>query len=406
MYQMLMLYAFITDMKRVILIAATLIALLGVGIVLYFAMTKTPGVEVAPGGVLPFGGQSPPIEDVPVVGDTPSLPVTISPRLVKISDGPVVPGEAVTNQRGATASSSADVRVHYIERGSGNVFSYSLASKIVTRTSNQTIPGVQSATWFPNASAALVRYLSGTDFSTLNTYLVSATSTGGTFLPQNLAGVAVSSTTILTLASGTNGSTVSLLRADGSGATTLFSTPLSSVRASFAGRNQYVLFTKPSATIPGYAFLVNGTQFTTLAGPLDGLVALPSPLGKWVLVSYTNDGALQMQLVNTSTHEVLDLPVSTIADKCVWTADESSIYCGVPLTPPNAPYPDSWYQGVVQFTDRIWKIQVGGRYAQLVLDFEKETEEQLDVQALAIDPLATTLVFVNKQTGALWSYSL
>jgi hypothetical protein len=73
--------------------------------------------------------------------------------------------------------------------------------------------------------------------------------------------------------------------------------------------------------------------------------------------------------------------------------------------PPTYNYPDDWYQGAMHFSDRIWKIDTAGRYAQLVLDFSKETNVALDAEALAIDPLSTTLVFVNKNDGSLWSYS-
>lgn len=112
-------------------------------------------------------------------------------------------------------------------------------------------------------------------------------------------------------------------------------------------------------------------------------------------------------LVNTSTHDALPVPVATIADKCAWTADDSAIYCGIPVSPPTGVnYPDDWYQGAVQFSDRIWKIQVSGRYAQLVLDFSKEANGSLDTEALALDPASSTLVFVNKNDGSLWSYQL
>ena len=91
----------------------------------------------------------------------------------------------------------------------------------------------------------------------------------------------------------------------------------------------------------------------------------------------------------------------------MWTANDSAIYCGIPADPPqNFNYPDDWYQGAISFSDRIWKIDVSGRYAQLVLDFSKETENPLDATALAIDPLNTALVFVNKNDGSLWSYEL
>jgi hypothetical protein len=107
------------------------------------------------------------------------------------------------------------------------------------------------------------------------------------------------------------------------------------------------------------------------------------------------------------TGEYIALPVATITDKCVWTTDDSAIYCGVPVDPPTSyNYPDDWYQGAMSFSDRIWKIQVAGRYAQFVLDFTKENKIPLDAEALAVDPLTTTLVFINKNDGSLWKYSL
>ena len=210
------------------------------------------------------------------------------------------------------------------------------------------------------------------------------------------------------LASGVNGSIASLSRADGTRPSEIFTTPLSSLRISFAGKNKYLAFTKPTATLSGSAFVVDGTgSFSRVARPLNGLVARASSSGTWVLVSHTLGNKMQMNLINTTTGDFLPLPVATIADKCVWTADESAVYCGVPTNPSeNAQYPDDWYQGAVSFSDRIWKIDVAGRFAQFVLDFSKETNAILDAEALALDPLNTVLVFINKNDGSLWSYSL
>ncbi|MDP2651721.1 MAG: hypothetical protein Q8O94_01135, partial [bacterium] len=278
----------------------------------------------------------------------------------------------------------------------------------LTRTSNKTIPGIMSALWLPDASSAFVRYLSGSDFSTINTYALPSNGSEGFFLPQNISDLAVSSISVLILASGANGSVASTARVDGTHMSEVFTAPLSALRTSFAGKSHYLAFTKPSATLLGDAFLVDSAgRFSRIAGPLNGLVALASPLGKWVLVSYTTGGAIQMELANTTTGEIVPLPIATIADKCVWAADDSTVYCGVPIDPSNSyAYPDDWYQGVIQFSDRIWKIDVAGRYAQLVLDFPNETKDSLDTTALAIDSLNTELVFMNKNDGSLWGYSL
>jgi hypothetical protein len=402
-------------MRRNLIIAAVaLLIVIGLAMAAYAYFPRGARVAVAPEGSasLPVAGKTPSAGNASGTSGAPQTipgtPVTVSAWLVKISAGPVVPGVAVVNRGAASASSTPEVAVNYIERQSGNVFSYLVRAKTLSRTSNRTIPGIQSAAWLPNGTTAFVRYLSGTNSETVNTYALRANGSDGFFLPQNLADVAVSSTSILTLASGVNGSTASLMRTDGARATTEFSSPLSSLRVSFAGKSAYLATTKPSAALPGAAFLVNTAgRFSRIAGPLSGLVALSNHSGKWVLISYSSGSVLRTALVNIATGEMLALPIATIADKCVWTSDDSAIYCGVPVDPPtDSTYPDDWYQGAVHFSDRVWKIQVVGRYAQLVLDFSKETGEQLDVELPAVDTLNTTLVFVNKNDGSLWSYSL
>ena len=400
-------------MRRTLTIVAIVIVIVGIGVAVYFYFfAKTAGIVVAPGTgtTLPVAGQNTtPVTGVPTATTTLLNGSTgIPPRLVKISTGPIVPGEAVVDVPAQNASSSPDVAVYYIERQSGNIFHYLTRAGSITRTSNRTVPGIEAASWLPDASVAFVRYFSGADFSTINTYALLANGSGGFFLSQDLSDIAVSSTSVLTLASGVNGSAASIAHTDGAHASEIFTTPLSSLRISFAGGTHYLAFTKPSATLSGDAFLVDTAgSFSRVAGPLNGLVALASRSGKWVLVSYMLNGVMHMELIHTTTNEILPLPVVTIADKCVWAADESSIYCGVPINPsPNYAYPDDWYQGAVQFSDRIWKIDVSGRFAQLVLDFSKETNGSLDAEALAVDPFGTVLAFVNKTDGSLWSYQL
>lgn len=394
------------NMRHTLIISAVVILILGIGVVIYFLMK--PSATTTPGAGLPTAGQGSPSAGQPgVLATAPNTPAAIGARLVKISTGPVVPGEVIRSSA-ENASSSPEAVVSYIDRQSGNVYTYSSAKKTTKRTSNKTLPGIQSASWLPDASLAFVRYLSGSNSSTINTYGLPANGVGGFFLSQNLADIGVSASNILSLASGVNGSIASLSNIDGSRPTQIFTTPLSSIRLSYAGKGQYLVFTKPSASLPGNAYLVDSAgNFSRVFGPQSGLVALASPSGRWVLVSYALDNTLQMVLVDTATREALSLPVATIADKCVWTADESVVYCGIPTNASfGISYPDDWYQGVAHFSDRIWKIQVSGRYAQLVLDFPTETKETLDAEALAVDSQNSLLVFVNKNDGALWGYSL
>lgn len=281
-------------MRRTITIIAVVIVLVGIGVGIYLYFFMRPSrVSITPNGSINFPTAGQGTLGTGVIANIPSAPTgaaeMVSPRLVEISAGPVVPGESVVDIPATNASSSPDVAVNYVERESGNVYSYLIHAATLTRTSNKTIPGIQSASWLPDASLAFVRYLSGTDFSTINTYALPANGSGGFFLPQNIADIAVSSTSILTLASGVNGSIASIEHIDGTHAVTAFTTHLSMLRVSFAGTGHYLAFTKPSSKLLGYAFIVDSAgNFSRIAGPLNGLVALASPSGGLVLVSFTN----------------------------------------------------------------------------------------------------------------------
>jgi hypothetical protein len=398
-------------MQRILITAVVAIILIGTGVFIYFYFfAQKPTINVAPGGVatLPIAGPSSGGSGGEYLS-LPDAPTPVTTRLMKISKGPVVQGSIVVAT--PVASSSPEISVKYIERRSGNVFVFNPKTSTITRTNNQTVPGIQSAVWIPDGTMAFVRYLSGDTLNTINTYGLPASaddSQGGFFLSQNISDITVSSSSILTLASGVSGSVALLGNIKDSRTTELFSSPLSSLRISFAGKSRYLAYTKPSSALPGFAFLVDNSGFSRIAGPNNGLTALISPSGRWLLVSYFENNTMRMNLVDSTNGDSVTLPVATIAaDKCVWADDSTTVYCGIPTNPPTGyAYPDDWYQGAIAFSDRIWKIEAEGRYAQLVLDFSKETSESLDAISLAIDPLDTTLVFTNKNDESFWSYQL
>jgi hypothetical protein len=398
--------------RTILIIIAAVVVILGLGVGAYFMFfTSSPGVAVSPGGTLPANGTTGQGNQNQQGGSGSNVagsPVKIAERLIKIDSGPVVSGEIVLDQKSVSSTTPGDISVQYLQRQSGNIYSYLVRAGTLTRISNKTVPGIQSASWLPNGSMAYVRYLSGNDFSIINTYALPANGSNGFFLPQNLNGISVASSSVLALAVSASGATGSLLHTDGTKNGQAFSTPLSMLSAQFAGKGAYLVYTKPSSTLDGYAYIVDSTgRFSLAAGPGKGLSALASPSGKWLVVSFMTGTAMQLELVNTTSHETISLPIGTIADKCVWAADDSVVYCGVPKNPSsNFAYPDDWYQGAAHFSDQIWKINVTGRYAQLVLDIPTVAKTEVDATALAVDPASQELVFLNKNDGSLWAYAL
>lgn len=397
-------------MQRILLVIGGLVVVGGVAAGVYFfffAGGADLSVEPQDTTTFPDAGEAPlpDTTEQPQVVDV-GQPQKVSQRLVRISKGPVALG-AVAYAATSTTASTTDTVVNFIARESGNVYQYTLSSGSVTRISNKTIPGVQEAKWLPDGSLAYVRYLSGEARDTINTYALPKSGEGGYFLSQNIAAMAVAKNSILSLASGSNGSIATLSRIDGSNGKQVFVSPASSLSIGFLGATQYLAYTKPASALPGYAYAINSLGlFERLAGPLNGLVALGSPSGKWVLLSYTANNNLQLALLNVASRELIALPVGTVADKCVWTSTDATVYCGVPRDVAPGSYPDDWYQGVISFSDQIWKIDVAGRFAERVLDFTKETEQGLDATSFALDPRNTMLVFRNKKDASLWLYEL
>ena len=73
---------------------------------------------------------------------------------------------------------------------------------------------------------------------------------------------------------------------------------------------------------------------------------------------------------------------------------------------PDGNYPDTWYQGLVSFSDNIWMINTETMASTLVSDLEKETANKIDVIDMQIDQNSNYLYFINKTNLTFWSLKL
>lgn len=415
------------NMKRTLLIVSAIVVLIGIGIGLYFFFSHNNTLSIGQGTDLPGSGNGTPDTSA----GTPStqglgVPVSgagtdIAPRLVRISDRPVALGSVATylpRQRIGTTTpvssttpilySDPEVRVEYIERESGNIYGYQAHARTLVRLSNKTLPGIQEASWLSDGSLAYARFLEK-DGTTehIDTYALPAAGENGYFLAQDLTQVLTRGTsTLVTLLSTTDGSSASVSTPSGAGLRTLFTSALSSIRLALSGSN-YIVTTKGSAKADGYSFMVDGKNgsFTRALGPLQGLSTLASPSGKYLLYSYLDRGKLALAVLDLSTHVATRLPLTTLPEKCVWTADDAALYCGVP-TSLTGTLPDDWYQGVVSFSDRLWQIDLAGRVATLVIDPKAAGNTEVDAVGLSLDAANDMLIFTNKRDSLLYAYDL
>lgn len=413
-------------MRRLFTIVAILIILLGLGAFAYYYLTsQSIGITAEPGVTNPFdtGGDGAGFaldgeEANPgTSADDFSQPADeITPRLLKITPGPVAVGAVVLDQPNpatttldapAVADRLANVEVRYVMRASGNIFSYDADEKRSTRLSNKTMPGIQYATWLSDGSTAFLRFLvrDPDESEHIETYSLSTDGLSGTYLARDVASVDTAGTKLFTLIETTGGTAASVSNADGSAAAVAFSSPIIGLRASYMG-TEYLAHTKPSRELPGYAFSVRGGVFTRLLGPLPGLSALSDAAGSRVLYSYADGSSVRLASITRKDGMNTALPVQTLVEKCVFSPDGLFAYCGVPSILTSNALPDAWYQGTTAFTDRIWKIDFAARVATVVADLPELTEEPIDAIGLTLNPMGTALVFTNRRDGALWLFAL
>jgi len=420
------------SLQKILFGIAGVVVLIGIGVGIYFLFfANKPALTVGnPSVTLPGSADAGITETTPTVGvqalGVPSAGAgtLVAPRLIRITDRPValgalalfVPGTPAPKTASSTLIASSttaysvdpDVKVEYIERESGNIYAFQAHGRTLTRLTNKTLPGVVEASWVNDGSLAFARFIAKTNSDEhIASYALPVNGGVGYFLEQDLEQVLVTgSSTLMTLMSGTDGSTATLSTPAGTNVRTLFNSPLSAIRVR-SGGGVYVATTKASFGRDGYTFVIDpksGT-FTHALGPLTGLSAVVSPTGKFILYSYLERGKIVLSLFDMTSHTATRLPLTTLAEKCVWSGDGASIYCGVP-TDMVGKLPDDWYQGVTSFTDRLWKIDLSSRVAVLLIDPKQAGDTDIDMTGLTIDRTSDVLVFTNKQDGTLWSYDL
>ncbi|MDB5237062.1 MAG: hypothetical protein JWL88_164 [Parcubacteria group bacterium] len=404
-------------MRRTLIVVASIIVIVGLAIGIYYLFfAPKPGTLVVATNPFEDTGSGNASASGSSLTEGQGAGTVVAPNFIKITDGPVSEGMAVVDVNiatpdAATTSSSTpttpDTDVRFIDRSSGNIYSYVFHARTLTRRSNKTLPGIQEASWVPNGSMAYVRFITtnASDGEHVATYALPVDGESGYFLEQDLAEARVASSTgLFTLLTSTSGSVGTVAKTDGSNPRTLFTSFVSSLLVYPAG-NTYFAHTKASSQTNGYGFQLIGASFSRILGPLRGLTLLPSPSGKSLLYSYVDGGAVHLAVINIASHTATALPLATLTEKCVW-ADEATVYCGVPTDMSTGNLPDDWYQGAVSFTDRIWRIDMNARVATLVVDPTQVAKTSIDAISLTVDPKEDVLVFMDKKTGSLWAYDL
>jgi len=360
------------------------------------------------------------------------------PLLRQISNLPVAGASLYDRQVSTTTFSASSTKpktikitqtfIEYLDRATGQAYQTMTNNLVVNRLSNTTFPKVYQAYFDSVGSSTVMQTLASESGDTINTYFgtllypknTTSTSTTGapstatlstTLLSNNIYNITVSpdKTSIFSLFT-SNGNPGIISHFDGSKQNTIWTSPLSEWIATWPNSKDIVLTTKASATVPGYSYLLNTTSGNSskLLGNVDGLTTLVSPNLSTVLFSSSdaNDGSFSLNLFTPSTNATSTLFVQTLPEKCVWSSDNVTIYCGVPNVVGQGTYPDDWYKGIVSFSDSIWKINVSTGQANRIANLSAISNQNIDATNLMLDAKEDYLMFTNKRDLTLWGLQL
>jgi hypothetical protein len=412
-------------MKKVLGIIGIVIVIVALGLVsyYYFVFNKvdpTTGKKESFREFLPFGkdtgsGSSATTSEGNDTGEQtgtsesgPAVPVAL-PALQQITAEPVA-GEMILEEPYATSSI-----VRYVERATGNIYDFSIATGTLSRTTNTTVPMIREALWNQNGTSLIMRFLDqGGDFiqSYYGTFNASVSATEGNreltgdYLPSSIASVTSLGTSgkIFSIIAGQNGASGYVSAMNGSGRTLVFQSPIREWNTQGVDANTVALTTKPASYVQGFTYFYNiaTASLTKVIGNVTGLTTLTSHDGSYVLFG-EDDGGYKLRILNVKNKSVRKVDLTTVPEKCAWSPDDILIFCAVPNKVLDSDFLDLWHQGIVSTADNLWEINpVDGT----TLKIEGMEDKNIDAIDLVSDSSRSYLTFINKKDLSLWIFRM
>lgn len=298
-------------------------------------------------------------------------------------------------------------RLYFAERSTGYIFSADLPTQSVVRLSNTLMPKTYGAL-FGTSGTILVRGLDESGNTT--TFSGSLSTTTASDALRSLSGISLSKN-IRDIALSPSGDEIFYLVQDagkfagvrantrGGGQQRIFLSNVGSWHAEWLSDGRIVVVEKPADRVVGHAYEVKSGALSRIAPALPGLMVLPRASSTALVYSTSGEDGVRLfaQAGNTST---VQLPVRTVAEKCVWAPTQSNIlYCAVPQTLPQGNYLDAWYRGELHTADAWWEIDVSANTARIL--YAPGSNLSLDVLNPIVDQKGS-IAFVNAHDLSLW----
>ncbi len=331
--------------------------------------------------------------------------------------------------------------VRYVEKETGHVSEIATDEKVPTKVTNTTLPKSFQVWWGPQGES-LVLQLFADKINTVQTIFAnivvapaasSSTQTQkntvsyvpsyrtqvgtleGATLPTSIQAITLSpdhrrAFYLLDANGGTLGIISDVIQSAATrGQLPVFQSSFQEWLPEWSSADTITLTTRASAGVPGYAYFLHPStkQFEKVLAGIPGLTSRADPRATVLLYSKSDRTGLALYLYDLATHTKTAFPIQTLPEKCVFSTKEAIVYCAVPEAIPAASYPDAWYQGVVQFTDNLWRVDLESGESQLLVQPTKiRRDQEIDAIDLMLAPDERALVFRNKRDNSVWMLAL
>lgn len=343
--------------------------------------------------------------DVPV--DSEGRPIA---KFFKLSDAPIA-GAVSFLKNGSTT-------VRYVDRATGHVYEVNPLNLERVKILNTTRPHIYEAIFKQDGSGFVERSVAPGSDEVTNTSISlvppEATTTPSmytaeaTLLRGELEDVALLPNNNLIYALKDTGAVLTASFA-GASPRTVFTLPFTKWNILPVSNTSAILSTRPSSAAEGFAYTLSITSgsLTKLLGPLTALNVLPSTDGRRIAYSYIDGGENILFVKNTLNDTSLEILPATLVEKCVWSKNRTNILiCGASEEGLGPDTPDSWYQGVAHYTDKIWRFNTDTETAEILLSPKANFDIDIDVMNPILSQNEDYLFFTNKNDLSLWALKL
>ncbi len=307
-----------------------------------------------------------------------------------------------------------DGSVHFVESSTGHAFKLTVGDKIETkRVLHTTVPEVREAIWFGGGTGVIRRYVDdkGNIASAYSIFTALDDEAQSGYLTDNITvlDISPSGEQLFYIVVSDVGAKGYLSTISGTDQQLIWESWVRQWNVKWVDETHILVTQKPSDGEGGASFLLNAdsTNEELVISRVPGLITNMSNDGNMLVYSDAKDGSVSLYIMDLLEHKSKVIPLSTFANKCAWSnVDTKTLYCFTPKTLPSASYPDVWYQGIVHFTDDLWKINIETGELELILNLKKEFNTEIDAENILISQDDMYIYVTNKTDQTLWAIKI